>query len=62
MWIFSRFRHPTEIAGVSVAHFISENMNRLGLSREFSLRAINICFSSGERKRREILQIFMLSA
>jgi hypothetical protein len=26
------------------------------------LRAINICFSSGERKRREILQIFMLSA
>jgi Fe-S cluster assembly ATP-binding protein len=35
-------------------------MDRLGLSREFSSRAINVDFSGGEKKRCEILQMLML--
>jgi Fe-S cluster assembly ATP-binding protein len=45
---------------VAFYKLLHENMDRLGLNREFSSRAINLDFSGGEKKRCEILQMLML--
>jgi Fe-S cluster assembly ATP-binding protein len=45
---------------VAFYKLLHENMDRLGLNREFSSRAINVNFLGGEKKRCEILQMLML--
>ncbi|MDR0590938.1 MAG: Fe-S cluster assembly ATPase SufC [Puniceicoccales bacterium] len=49
-----------KMATVEFYKLLHENMDRLGLKREFSSRAINVGFSGGEKKRCEILQLLML--
>jgi Fe-S cluster assembly ATP-binding protein len=39
---------------------LRENMDRLQLSRDFAMRALNVGFSGGEKKRCEVLQMLML--
>ncbi|MDR2806948.1 MAG: Fe-S cluster assembly ATPase SufC [Puniceicoccales bacterium] len=45
---------------VAFYKLLYENMDHLGLNREFSSRAMNMGFSGGEKKRCEVLQILML--
>jgi Fe-S cluster assembly ATP-binding protein len=45
---------------VKFYELLHKNMDRLGLDRKFSSRAINVGFSGGEKKRCEILQMLML--
>jgi Fe-S cluster assembly ATP-binding protein len=49
-----------KMATVEFYKLLYENMDRLGLKREFSSRAVNVGFSGGEKKRCEILQLLML--
>ncbi|MDR2812230.1 MAG: Fe-S cluster assembly ATPase SufC [Puniceicoccales bacterium] len=45
---------------VAFYRLLHENMDRLGLNRNFSPRALNVGFSGGEKKRCEVLQMLML--
>jgi Fe-S cluster assembly ATP-binding protein len=48
---------------ISIREFrkmLNENMNELGISREFLSRSLNEGFSGGEKKRHEILQMNLL--
>jgi Fe-S cluster assembly ATP-binding protein len=45
---------------VAFYKLLYENMDRLGLGRNFSARPLNVGFSGGEKKRCEVLQMLML--
>src|SRR5713226_7836743 len=68
--LFLAFQYPSEVPGVTIANFLraatqsrlpeGEEIELLGMDRCLTSRAVNECFSGGEKKRTEILQLAML--